>query len=441
MFPPVFLLNYDARLPWQVAPLIWLIGVMLLGTTRLTHRLYPRFGRGYYLYSAIARPLGIILIGWGWAEVLAPRQFHFLLSEWTIRVVIGLIILILAGALILRKFFIPLIAAGAFAFLMILSTIIFPVGQYFLIPFFGGAFCYSLWAIYKLRVRPSLFYSRIDDPLVTSGPYGLVRHPQLLASIIMAFSASLYLSPSRFIYHHAFAFFNAFPFSLSLWLIILMEEKDLKQKFGPAYLEYIKNTPRLFPALSKRLALHFAVLLLPIIIFIIGTIAILIKYDRDRGIQGKKEPWFIITSPYGFRLAVSEAKTNLGRFYTHQIQYYNEHGHYSSSMEGFYWDAEDDFQKERIYSYCMGTAFFSEANARWRYSSEEMATMRAYAEKLCARCSGVSATSFTVLAIGNVDKDANFDVWSTNDSKELRNVFNDMGDNGTWVPTENINCE
>jgi len=440
MFPPVFLLNYDARLPWQVAPLIWLAGVALLGSTRLTHRLYPRFGRGYYIFSALARPLGIILIGWGWLEVLAPRPLHFLWSEWTLRAVGALVSVTLLGALALRKFFIPLMAIGAFILLVVLGTFIFQSFQLIWIPFFAGAFCYSLWSIYKLGIRPSLLYSRYDDPLINSGPYTLVRHPQLLAAIIMAFSGSLYFSPDRFMYNHAFAFFNAFAFSLALWTIILVEEKDLREKFGPSYLEYMAKTPRLFPAISNSLALQATALLVPTVTASFGIILFLMQGDIYGQLLEMKKSWLSLIVSDHYRLAHSEAKTNLGIFWTLQHSYFEEHGRYSDSLGGFSWDKEDPRQVQRFYDYCIGTTFFSEADHP-HYSREDLAEMKIYAEKLCARCSGATEKGFTILAIGNMDRDPLLDVWSLNDYMALKNLVNDYADHELMtIPAEDVDC-
>jgi len=80
--------------------------------------------------------------------------------------------------------------------------------------------------------------------LVTEGPYSMVRHPLYVFSLIGALGIGL-ASENLLVLALVTAFyFFYYPFT------ILAEEKKLTNKFGDAYLEYMKRTPRFVPRFS-----------------------------------------------------------------------------------------------------------------------------------------------------------------------------------------------
>lgn len=211
MFPPVFPLSVPALAPLHPhATAIWLAGVLLLWATRYTHQLGSRWGNRYYLLSAIVRPAGVALIALGWLALYAidiARPMNapgwFPRGDW-------LDVLLWC-------------AIGLFAAL-------------------------GLWSVIVLGLRRSFLYRRTDDPLVTGGPYSLVRHPQFLSAIGVVFFTIVLFNPGSFwsiAYGDPGA--NWALFTLSLWALAIVEERELVLHFGEGYREYALRVPRLFP--------------------------------------------------------------------------------------------------------------------------------------------------------------------------------------------------
>jgi len=81
--------------------------------------------------------------------------------------------------------------------------------------------------------------------LLTEGLYAHVRHPRYVAITASYLGFSLFANfAGVYIYLLASA-----PL---LWLIIVLEEKELRNRFGKAYEDYAKKTPRLIPKLSRK---------------------------------------------------------------------------------------------------------------------------------------------------------------------------------------------
>ncbi len=80
--------------------------------------------------------------------------------------------------------------------------------------------------------------------LVTEGPYSIVRHPLYLFSLIGSFGIGL-ASENLLVLGLIIVFYLLYyPFT------ILAEERKMTNKFGDAYREYMKRTPRFIPKLS-----------------------------------------------------------------------------------------------------------------------------------------------------------------------------------------------
>ncbi len=76
--------------------------------------------------------------------------------------------------------------------------------------------------------------------LLTTGPYARVRHPRYLAILFSYFGFALLAN------YLGLYIYMALSLPV-LWLIILLEERELKARFGKAYADYAAKTPRLIP--------------------------------------------------------------------------------------------------------------------------------------------------------------------------------------------------
>jgi len=202
---------------WRFSPLIYLSGVFCLWVTRYTHNLVRRWGKECYFLSATIRPLGVLLIVIGWGAVFAAPYLHRFEEAYS------------AGVPMAAYFYteLPLFAEN------IGLKIVGWVGAV-------ASFIFFFWSVAHLGMRKSFLYRSLEDELVTGGPYGLVRHPQFLASIVICFFGSL-------IYSSYFAFVNVIAFAIALWVLSILEERELVAHFGDIYREYAWRVPRMVP--------------------------------------------------------------------------------------------------------------------------------------------------------------------------------------------------
>jgi len=110
----------------------------------------------------------------------------------------------------------------------------------------GGALCLACVAIFVARGRgtPAPF----DPPreFVASGPYRFCRNPMALGFCVTLAGVALWLrSPAAL----AFA---AFVFLLGHVMATAWEEPHLRAKFGQAYVDYCRRTPRWIPKAPPR---------------------------------------------------------------------------------------------------------------------------------------------------------------------------------------------
>ncbi|HTR36480.1 MAG TPA: isoprenylcysteine carboxylmethyltransferase family protein [Bryobacteraceae bacterium] len=85
------------------------------------------------------------------------------------------------------------------------------------------------------------------ESLVAGGPYRRVRNPLYLATILMAFGMGALMNRAGFV-------FAVVAMTLFCYRLILREESDLAASHGPAYEQYRRAVPRLWPALRPRIA-------------------------------------------------------------------------------------------------------------------------------------------------------------------------------------------
>ncbi len=211
MFPPLFPISIPALSALNpYGSLIWFIGVVLLWLTRYTHQLGRDWGRVYYGVSVIIRPLGILLIALGWLALYAVDTIH--------------------------GFRMNLLPRGDSVDVLDWLAILL---------FFG----LGIWSVLVLGIRRSFLFRHYDDPLVTTGPYALVRHPQFLSAIGLVFFGIQLFNPGDFFlpFYYGHLGTNWALFSLSLWLLSILEDRELLSHFGHQYREYARRVPRLFP--------------------------------------------------------------------------------------------------------------------------------------------------------------------------------------------------
>ncbi len=86
--------------------------------------------------------------------------------------------------------------------------------------------------------------SRGGNYLIQDGPYSMVRNPMYLGIILIGLGTVL------FVLELWVAVLFALLFILRYWQLFVKEEKILQNNFGPQYIAYKKNVPRLFPSLA-----------------------------------------------------------------------------------------------------------------------------------------------------------------------------------------------
>ena len=83
-----------------------------------------------------------------------------------------------------------------------------------------------------------------DQPLVTRGPYAIVRHPMYLGILLAALGSLLLYQTWTTLFYACFA-----PFILSR---ARREEVVLAAEFGEQWREYCRRVPALIPKLKKK---------------------------------------------------------------------------------------------------------------------------------------------------------------------------------------------
>jgi protein-S-isoprenylcysteine O-methyltransferase Ste14 len=94
-----------------------------------------------------------------------------------------------------------------------------------------------LWALLYISGKKS-------QEVVADGPYSIVRHPLYFFSFIGAIGIGLASKNILVLGILVISYLSYYP------LTILSEENVLTDKFGQAYLDYAKRTPRFLPKLS-----------------------------------------------------------------------------------------------------------------------------------------------------------------------------------------------
>jgi protein-S-isoprenylcysteine O-methyltransferase Ste14 len=86
---------------------------------------------------------------------------------------------------------------------------------------------------------------RKDQALATSGPYAYTRNPLYLGSALLAIG---FLIAGR---SWLASVIVAVYFVLFYYAVIRSEERDIRERFGPAFDEYARRVPLFFPRLTR----------------------------------------------------------------------------------------------------------------------------------------------------------------------------------------------
>jgi protein-S-isoprenylcysteine O-methyltransferase Ste14 len=92
---------------------------------------------------------------------------------------------------------------------------------------------------------PELAPDRHGVPLITDGIYARLRHPRYVQVAVALVGGALFTN-------YLAAYVTCAAGLVTLRLIVSLEERELRQRFGPAYDEYCARTPRFVPRFRRR---------------------------------------------------------------------------------------------------------------------------------------------------------------------------------------------
>ncbi len=87
---------------------------------------------------------------------------------------------------------------------------------------------------------PELSRENYPGPLLTGGIYGRIRNPRYIEMLLLALGYSLFANYSG----PYLAWMIGLPV---MFLVVLLEERELRERFGAAYDEYCRRVPRFIP--------------------------------------------------------------------------------------------------------------------------------------------------------------------------------------------------
>ncbi len=92
---------------------------------------------------------------------------------------------------------------------------------------------------------PELSQRRYPGKLLTEGVYAKIRHPRYIEALLWTLGYALFANYLA-VY---IAFLLAIP---GLYLVVLLEERELRERFGAEYDEYCRRVPRFVPRAVSR---------------------------------------------------------------------------------------------------------------------------------------------------------------------------------------------
>ncbi len=157
---------------------------------------------------------------------------------WTVFILSLPVVVWIAGVWILRNVLLG-INLGTSAFTMALSRV---------------SLAGAVW-LRILRMRnpnfkrisgfPELSRGNYPGPLLTDGIYARIRNPRYVEMLLLVLGLSLFANYS--------GSYLAWLISLPvLFRVVVMEERELRERFGAVYDEYCRRVPRFIPRLGAR---------------------------------------------------------------------------------------------------------------------------------------------------------------------------------------------
>lgn len=117
----------------------------------------------------------------------------------------------------------------------------------------GGALFFVgvvLWLIcldaFSRRGRGTPAPTDAPRHLVTDGLHGLLRNPIIAAEVMVVWGEALYFGSVGFLGYAVL--FSSF----AQWVVVRVEEPELRERFGESYEAYCRRVPRWLPRLGSR---------------------------------------------------------------------------------------------------------------------------------------------------------------------------------------------
>lgn len=86
--------------------------------------------------------------------------------------------------------------------------------------------------------------TKSKSELLTGGPYAVVRHPRYLGALVG-------ITGYAFVVNYLWLYVMVAACVPVGWLMVLLEERELRERFGSAYDDYAARVPRFFPAWAE----------------------------------------------------------------------------------------------------------------------------------------------------------------------------------------------
>ena len=121
-----------------------------------------------------------------------------------------------------------------------------------------GVLCLALSGIMRFALHkrltiasllglPEIAPDRYPRELVTEGMYARIRHPRYVQLLIALVGYAL-------IANYLVSYFVVALWIPAIYIIVLLEERELRDHFGQAYEDYCRRVPRFMPRLGARKA-------------------------------------------------------------------------------------------------------------------------------------------------------------------------------------------